>query len=236
MISRLQQIHIIATDIDVTAKELSSLYEISLEPFSPHFQKLLNEYQFEFEKYNLDEIVVGAIAPLVRRMITTWKPLEDPTFLLPTFRSWRNALRISPSSLRVEMQVDKFGSATTVTKILDSYVAFIPYQDLGTHPLLQGKANDAVRKPLMEHMAPQRPVCSEQRLVPSKPAASFETIRGLVIFPPHIYPRQYPRPTDLAKDSESRHRLELQEIKSTSAGHCISMASLCRIEVGGCRW
>ena len=118
VISRLQQIQIIATNIDATAKELSSVYEISLEPFEPHFQKLLSEYASEFEKYNLDEIAVGAIAPLVRRMITTWNPLEDPTFLLPTFRRWRTALKVSDSNSGVEMRIDKFGSAVTATQLI----------------------------------------------------------------------------------------------------------------------
>jgi len=133
VISRLQQIHVIVTNIDATAKELSSLYEISLEPFEPHFQKLLNEYAFEFEKYNLDEIVVGSIAPLVKRMAMAWNPLEDPTFLLPTFRSWRNALKVSHSNSEVEMQIDRFGSANAATKLVDPYVDLTSFQDLATY-------------------------------------------------------------------------------------------------------
>jgi tuftelin-interacting protein 11 len=129
----LQQIQIIATDIDATAKELSSLYEISLEPFAPYYQKLLNEYAAEFEKYNLDEIVVGAITPLVKRMAASWKPLEDPTFLLPTFKSWQNALKVNNSNLGFEMQLDKFGSATTAIKSVDLYVILTPCHDLVTH-------------------------------------------------------------------------------------------------------
>jgi tuftelin-interacting protein 11 len=133
VISRLQQIHIIATNIDATAKELSSFYEISLDAFEPHFQKLINEYASEFEKYKLDEIVVGAIAPLVKRMSTTWKPLEDPTFLLPTFRSWRIALKVSDSDSQAEMQINKLGSVTTSTKLVDPYVTLSSCQDLVTH-------------------------------------------------------------------------------------------------------
>ena len=135
VISRLQQIQIIATNIDATAKELSSLYEISLEPFEPHFQKLLSEYASEFEKYNLDEIAVGAIAPLVRRMITTWNPLEDPTFLLPTFRRWRAALKVSGLNSGVEMRIDKFGSAVTATQLGYPYVASVSHQHSGSHVL-----------------------------------------------------------------------------------------------------
>ena len=41
------------------------MYEASLDPFATHFDKLLGLYPKEFEKYQLDEIVVAAIAPTV---------------------------------------------------------------------------------------------------------------------------------------------------------------------------
>jgi len=69
--ARLEQIQIIAGDIDATAKKLSSQYEVSLEPFSPCFQWLINEYAPEYEEYHLDEIVVAAIVPIVWRMVVT---------------------------------------------------------------------------------------------------------------------------------------------------------------------
>jgi tuftelin-interacting protein 11 len=47
------------------SKELASIYEVSLEPFSPLFHQLMDQYSAEFERYRLDEIVVAAIAPLV---------------------------------------------------------------------------------------------------------------------------------------------------------------------------
>jgi tuftelin-interacting protein 11 len=122
VIARLQQIRITASDIEATAKELSSLYEISLVPFDPHFQQLIQNYSTEYEKYRLDEIVVAAIAPVVRRMVATWNPLEDPTFLLPTFKNWRRALKINSEVLKPDKQIDMYGTTTNMVKLVDPYV------------------------------------------------------------------------------------------------------------------
>lgn len=65
VISRMQQIHIVVEDINAQAKTLASAYELSLDPFSPLFSKLLVQFPSEFERYRLDEIVVAAIAPSV---------------------------------------------------------------------------------------------------------------------------------------------------------------------------
>jgi tuftelin-interacting protein 11 len=58
-------VQIAANEIDVKAKELASVYEVSLEPLSPLFYNLVEQFSNEFERYRLDEIVVAAIAPLV---------------------------------------------------------------------------------------------------------------------------------------------------------------------------
>lgn len=65
VIARLQQVQIVANEIDTKSKELASSYEVSLEEFSPLFYKLVDQFSREFERYRLDEIVVAAIAPLV---------------------------------------------------------------------------------------------------------------------------------------------------------------------------
>ncbi|THV05580.1 TFP11-domain-containing protein [Dendrothele bispora CBS 962.96] len=113
LIARLQQVQIIANEIDAKAKELASVYEVSLDPFSPIIYKLVSEYENEFRRYRLDEVVVAAIAPLVRRMVTQWNPLEEPTAFISTFRNWRRALLINEEK-PPEMQVDVYGSQTTI--------------------------------------------------------------------------------------------------------------------------
>ena len=65
VIARLQKVQLVSSDIDAKAKELSSVYEVSLEPLSPLFYSLIHDYSAEFSRYNLDEIVVASMAPLV---------------------------------------------------------------------------------------------------------------------------------------------------------------------------
>lgn len=66
VVHRLQQVNIVVGDINAQAKELSSMYEPSLENFSPSFEKLLGQFSAEFDRYRLDEVIVAAIAPIVR--------------------------------------------------------------------------------------------------------------------------------------------------------------------------
>jgi hypothetical protein len=65
VIARLQQIHLVADDINSEAKRLSASYEPTLDPFSPSFDKLLGQFAGDFDRYRLDEIVVAAISPIV---------------------------------------------------------------------------------------------------------------------------------------------------------------------------
>lgn len=65
MIARLQQVHLVVDDIKVQAKELAMMDGATLEPFAPHFEKLLSQFPQEFDRYRLDSIVVAAIAPVV---------------------------------------------------------------------------------------------------------------------------------------------------------------------------
>ena len=71
------------------------MYEVSLDPFSPHITRLVTQFSDEFDKYQLDEIVVAAIAPTLRRMTASWNPLEEPLTFLSTFRQWRRALKVN---------------------------------------------------------------------------------------------------------------------------------------------
>lgn len=91
------------------------MYEASLEPFSPLVHKIADQYGEEFDRYGLDEIVVAAIAPLVRRMIATWDPLKEPKAFVSVFRGWRRALKVSSSEEKQETQVDVHGTRTAAS-------------------------------------------------------------------------------------------------------------------------
>ncbi|KAF9499348.1 TFP11-domain-containing protein [Pleurotus eryngii] len=94
LIARLQQVQIVANEISAKSKELASVYEASLDSFSPLFYKLTIEFPVELDKYRLDEIAVAAIAPTVRRTVSQWNPLEEPSAFVSTFRTWKSVLRV----------------------------------------------------------------------------------------------------------------------------------------------
>jgi len=61
----MQQVRLVVDDIQALSRQQASNYEASLEPFSPHFHKLLSQFPTEFDRYRMDEIVVAAIVPIV---------------------------------------------------------------------------------------------------------------------------------------------------------------------------
>ncbi|CAO1621112.1 unnamed protein product [Sympodiomycopsis kandeliae] len=48
----------------------------------------------EIAAYSLDEALVGAMAPLYKRLMANWQPLKEPRYLLEVFKSWRIVLRL----------------------------------------------------------------------------------------------------------------------------------------------
>lgn len=120
VIARLQQVQLVTSEISAKSNELSTVYEVSLEPLSPLIYKLYNEHSKEYARYRLDEIVVAAIAPLVRRMVAQWDPLADPTAFIPTFRNWRGALRVNVQDEEPpKNQVDVYGTTTIAAPVLN---------------------------------------------------------------------------------------------------------------------
>ena len=111
LISRFQQIQIIASDISALSKEQASAYEVSLEPFSPFVCRLVDQFPMELEKYGLDEVVVAAVAPLVRRKVAGWDPLKKPKEFISVFSEWRKALRVrgEEEEGKEGTQVDVYG-------------------------------------------------------------------------------------------------------------------------------
>ena len=123
VISRLQRVQLIAADVNSMSKELTATYEVSLEPFSPLFHSFIDQYEREFDRYQLDELVVAAITPLVRRMVTAWDPLKDPTGLISTFRGWRRALKVNHEEHVPQNQMSVYASETTPARP-DVYESF----------------------------------------------------------------------------------------------------------------
>ncbi|KAF8347814.1 GC-rich sequence DNA-binding factor-like protein-domain-containing protein [Amanita rubescens] len=131
LISRLQQVSLVVNDIQSLSQELSSVYEISLEPFTPYVYKLVSQFSDEFDKCQLDEIIVAAIAPFVRRMVANWNPLQDPSAFASTFRSWRRALRIKTAEDKPpSTQLDVFGREVPATSDPEDHAFMTPFESL----------------------------------------------------------------------------------------------------------
>ena len=113
VISRLQQVSLIVDEINTKSKELVSVHEAILDNFSPLFSQLL-QFPTEFNRYRLDEVVVAAIAPIVRSMIAQWNPLLDPSTLVSTFRTWKQALKVNVVEQSSQTQVSLHGVQAVV--------------------------------------------------------------------------------------------------------------------------
>lgn len=109
VISRLQKVSLVVDEINTKSRELASVYEATLDDFSLPFSKLL-QFPTEFDKYRLDEIVVAAIAPTVRRIVVQWNPLRDPSTLVSTFRTWKQALKVNLVEQSSQAQVSLYGT------------------------------------------------------------------------------------------------------------------------------
>ncbi|KAF9047173.1 TFP11-domain-containing protein [Hymenopellis radicata] len=129
LIARLQQVQLVSAEINTMSKELAGEYEPSLKSFDPLFERLL-EYEREFKRYRLDEIVVGAIAPVVRRMVTGWNPLQEPTFLVDAFRTWRAALPVNDAPEKPQNQVDVYGTHTVPASTNEELKPMTPFESL----------------------------------------------------------------------------------------------------------
>jgi tuftelin-interacting protein 11 len=135
VIARLQEVRLVADEIQSLSKELSSVYEATLDPLTPHVDKLITQYPQEYDRYRLDEIVVAAMAPIVsgsshnssrllltapfqvRRSMAGWQPFEEPDLLLDNFRLWRRALKTTEPPKPPEAQVGFYGAATVTTSV-----------------------------------------------------------------------------------------------------------------------
>ena len=62
------------------SQEIASTYEANLDAFAEDFDKLTVDYSPEYDKYELDEVVVGAITPYVSpfaAILTGCAPIQD---------------------------------------------------------------------------------------------------------------------------------------------------------------
>lgn len=130
LIARLQQIQVVANEINAKAKELAIASQVSLDPLSPLFYTLSSQYAVEVDRYRLDEIAVAAIAPLVRRLVNEWSPMESPSAFIATFRNWRALLKVRGEEQPPDNQVDIFGTRTLAASAPAIEKPMTPFESL----------------------------------------------------------------------------------------------------------
>ncbi|XP_013412007.1 tuftelin-interacting protein 11 isoform X2 [Lingula anatina] len=68
---------------------------LSLEECAEVFRKLQAEYYEEYKMYDLSNLAVGMVFPMVKKYFSGWKPLEQPSFGLDTMQLWKAILEDS---------------------------------------------------------------------------------------------------------------------------------------------
>ncbi|EJU03688.1 TFP11-domain-containing protein [Dacryopinax primogenitus] len=96
MIARLERMRLLVDQLNEEAKEITATYEPSLDPFTKSFETILNEFSTESDKFGVEEVFVGAMSPVIRRMVTNWEPLLHPEAISQPFYQWRRAFLLRP--------------------------------------------------------------------------------------------------------------------------------------------
>ncbi|GAA5873977.1 hypothetical protein JCM1840_006108 [Sporobolomyces johnsonii] len=85
----------------------------ALDGFADDFDELLGGFPGEYDELRLDEVVVGAITPICRRLFQTWDPLSRPSLAVSQFKRFRKHFLIdkhAPAPSADENALDIYGS------------------------------------------------------------------------------------------------------------------------------
>ncbi|GAA5970505.1 hypothetical protein JCM21900_003885 [Sporobolomyces salmonicolor] len=107
----------------------------ALDGFADDFDELLGGFPGEYEELRLDEVVVGAITPICRRLFQTWDPLTRPSLAVSQFKCFRKHFLIdkhAPAPSADEDALDIYGSGDggTTTKKRTDKSTMSPYETL----------------------------------------------------------------------------------------------------------
>ncbi|KAM0754996.1 TFP11-domain-containing protein [Meredithblackwellia eburnea MCA 4105] len=92
--------------------------DVLYQPFRDHFDNLLGNHGEDYAEMRLDEVVVGAIAPIFRRLYQqNWEPLQDPSLGVRELKAWRRHFLIDKDAKSAlgedSMDVDVYGAPTS---------------------------------------------------------------------------------------------------------------------------
>jgi tuftelin-interacting protein 11 len=94
-ITRLTAVQALVQTISILASGQSMQTHPSLLPLSESFNTLLDEYKAEYASEQLHEVVVGAIAQVMRRPFADWEPFDPSSdILLSSLKTWKRAYNL----------------------------------------------------------------------------------------------------------------------------------------------
>ena len=71
---------------------------VGLDSFDGLVQRIISEHQSDVAELHLDEAVVGAIVPVLRKQWSQWRPLDAPGLAIDQLKHWVGVLRIEAGS------------------------------------------------------------------------------------------------------------------------------------------
>ena len=94
-IGRLTKVQELVKTISILASEQSTKEHPSLSTLADSFNALLDDYSTEYASEQLDEVVVGAIAQVMRRSFADWEPFDPSSdILLSSLKAWKRAYNL----------------------------------------------------------------------------------------------------------------------------------------------
>ncbi|EIW66866.1 hypothetical protein TREMEDRAFT_69868 [Tremella mesenterica DSM 1558] len=95
---RLERISTLIESITTKAAAQAAHADPSLARLTEDFGILLNDFKDEYVALGLDDVVVGAIAQILKRSLNTWQPFEvSSDVLLSSLKPWRHAFNLPRS-------------------------------------------------------------------------------------------------------------------------------------------
>ncbi|CAG8601989.1 7275_t:CDS:2 [Ambispora leptoticha] len=130
-IKRLEEIMGILKDCERFSLSSEDQDFSSLQDMYQAFNKLQTEYEEEYSLYGLDSAVVAIITPLIKKSITTWDPLNDPTTThwLEMIKKWRRLLKMNVP-INNDNSYDLNGDRLGFTKNTINSTTMTPYESM----------------------------------------------------------------------------------------------------------
>ncbi|PWN23283.1 TFP11-domain-containing protein [Microstroma glucosiphilum] len=92
-LAQLKVVLSLVRELEAVGKSALSNTAMGLEAFEPLAVRIQQESDADIEKFGLDEALVGALTPPMKRLLADWDPLQDADGISATLHRWRRALR-----------------------------------------------------------------------------------------------------------------------------------------------